>query len=178
MHAPIPTIFSLFVLPLSFFLSVLSLLLVSYHSPTIGCSPLFCLSFSWVPLSLGAYYSLTMGFPPLSASLHRVSPFQCFSLFPCFFFFFSLWSPFLPWLPSLLQQTDSMGFLPFTPKVSPIVFGLLWASFQDYPLTHWLPLPLLSTCLLHRYSFHDKIPFCLFLPYTSTSLPNSMACIR
>ena len=71
-----------------------------------------------------------------------------------------------------------MGFLPFTLKASPTVFGLLWASFQDYPPTHWLPLPLLSTCLLHRYSFHDKIPFCLFLLYTSTSLPNSMACIR
>ena len=51
-----------------------------------------------------------------------------------------------------------MGFLPFTPRASPIVFGLLWASFQDYPLTHWLPLPLLGTCLLHHYSFHDKIP--------------------
>ena len=81
-----------------------------------------------------------------------------------------------------------MGFLPFTPRVSLTVFGLLWASFQDYPLTHWLPLPLLSTCLLQRYSFHDKIPFCLFLLYTSTSRwlnkdwaiswPSSMACIR
>ena len=81
-----------------------------------------------------------------------------------------------------------MGFLPFTPRASPTVFGLLWASFQDYPLTHWLPLLLLSTCLLQRYSFHDKIPFCLFLLYTSTSRwlnkdwatswPSSMACIR
>ena len=62
-----------------------------------------------------------------------------------------------------------MGFLPFTPRASPTVFGLLWASFQDYPPTHWLPLPLLSTCLLHHYSFHDKIPFCLLLLYTSTS---------
>ena len=32
-----------------------------------------------------------------------------------------------------------MGFLPFTPKASPIVLGLLWASLQDYPPTHWLP---------------------------------------
>ena len=81
-----------------------------------------------------------------------------------------------------------MGFLPFTPRASPTIFGLLWASFQDYPPTHWLPLPLLSTCLLQRYSFHDKIPFCLFLLYTSTSkwlnkdwaisLPSSMACIN
>ena len=67
-----------------------------------------------------------------------------------------------------------MGFLPFTFRASPIVFGSLWASIQDYPPTHWLPrpLPLLSTCLLH-----DKIPFCLLLLYTSTSLPSSMACI-
>ena len=81
-----------------------------------------------------------------------------------------------------------MGFLPFIPRASPNFFDLLWASFQDYPLTHWLPLPLLSTCLLQRYSFHDKIPFCLFLLYTSTSRslnkdwatsrPSSMACIR
>ena len=62
-----------------------------------------------------------------------------------------------------------MGFLPFTLKASPTVFGLLWASFQDYPPTHWLPLPLLYTCLLHRYSFHDKISFfyscCIPLPH-------------
>ena len=43
-----------------------------------------------------------------------------------------------------------MGFLPFTPRDSPTVFDLLWASFQDYSLTHWLPLPLLSTfCIVH-----------------------------
>ena len=73
-----------------------------------------------------------------------------------------------------------MGFLPFTPRASSTVFGLLWAFFQDYPLTHWLPrpLPLFSSCLLHHYPSHDKIPFYLFLLYTSTSLPSSMACIR
>ena len=68
-----------------------------------------------------------------------------------------------------------MGFLPFTPRTSPTVFGSLWASFQDYPLTHWLPrpLPLFSLCLLYHYPFHDKIPFCLFLLYTS--LPHYLA---
>ena len=181
MHAPIPAIFSLFILPLSFFLSVLSLLLVFYYSLAMCCSPFVVFPFPGF-LSLGAYYSLTMGFPPLSASLHWVSLFRCFSLFPYFSFSSSVFPP--PFLPFfcpvifLLQETDSMRFLSFTPKVSPIVFGLLWASFQDYPLTHWLPLPLLSTCLLQRYSFHDKIPFCLFLLYTSTSLLSSMACIR
>ena len=49
-HAPIPAVFSLFFLPLSFFHSVPFLLLVSYYSPAVGCSP-FGLLFSWVPLS-------------------------------------------------------------------------------------------------------------------------------
>ena len=83
-----------------------------------------------------------------------------------------------------------MGFLPFTSRASPTVFGLLWASLQDYLSTHWLPkpLPLFNTYLLHHYSFHNKIRFCLFLLYTSTSrwlnkdwatsLPSSMTCIR
>ena len=103
-------------------------------------------------------------FPPLSLPLSVFFSLPCFSL-PRFFFpsFFCHGYLFL------LQPIDSMGFLPFTPKASPIVFGLLWASFQDYRHTHWLPQPLLSICLLHRYSFHDKIPFCLFLLYTCTS---------
>ena len=49
MYASISAMFSLFFLPLSFFLFVL-LLLVSYYFLTIGCSP-FSLFFSWVPLS-------------------------------------------------------------------------------------------------------------------------------
>ena len=74
MHAPILAVFSLFVLPLSFFLSILSLLLVSYYSLAMGCSPFLVFPFLG-SLSLGAYYSLTMSFPPLSASLHWVSLF-------------------------------------------------------------------------------------------------------
>ena len=53
MHAPIPAVFSLFVLPLSFFLSFflsILLLLVSYYSLVVGCS-LFGFFFSWVLLS-------------------------------------------------------------------------------------------------------------------------------
>ena len=74
MHTPIPAVFSLFVLPLSLFLYVLSLLLVSYYSPAMGCSPFLVFPFPRY-LSLGAYYFLTMGFPPLSAFLHWVSLF-------------------------------------------------------------------------------------------------------
>ena len=84
MHALIPAVFSLFVLPLSFFLFVLSLLLVSYYSPAVGCSPFLVFPFPGY-LSLGAYYSFTTGFSPLSASLHWVSLFQCFFSLPlCF----------------------------------------------------------------------------------------------
>ena len=59
-----------------------------------------------------------------------------------------------------------MGFLPFSPRASPTVFGLLWESFQDYPFTHWLPrpLPLFSSCLLYHYPFHDK-SCCIPLPH-------------
>ena len=59
MHAPIPAAFSLLFLPLSFFLSVLSLLLVSYYYPSVGCSlfgllgrPLG-LAFHWAFLRIG-----------------------------------------------------------------------------------------------------------------------------
>ena len=53
MHALIPAVFSLFILPLSFFLSFflsVLLLLVSYYSLAMGSSP-FGLFFSSVPLS-------------------------------------------------------------------------------------------------------------------------------
>ena len=68
----LPYFLSLFYHFFSFFLSILSLLLVSYYSPAMGCSPFLVFPFPGF-LSLGAYYSLTMGFPPLSASLHWVS---------------------------------------------------------------------------------------------------------
>ena len=155
------------------FTPFLFLLLVSY-SLVVGCS-LFGLFFSWVPLSrcfLLSYYE----FFPLGASAPLGPIISVFFALPCFSSSFR--SPFSAVVTFLLQRTDSMRFLPFTPRASPTVFGLLQASFQDYSLTHWLPLPLLSTCLLHRYSFHNKIPFCLFLLYTSSSLPSSMACIR
>ena len=70
--------FSLFVLPLSFFLSIL-LLLVSYYSLTMSCSP-FGLIFSWVSLSrclllsyheffpLGAFAPLGLPFSAMVSS--------------------------------------------------------------------------------------------------------------
>ena len=173
MHAPILAVFSLFFYhflsftPFLFYFQFLTLL--PWVVPHLVFS--FLVSFS-----LGAYYSLTMGFSPQVPLPPQVPFFRCFSLFPIFPPPFQ--SPFSAVDTFLLQRVDSMGFLPFTLRTSPTVFGLLQASVQDYPPTHWLPLPLLSTCLLHRYSFHDKIPFFLFVQYTSTPLPSSMACIR
>ena len=162
MHAHIPAAFSLFFLTLSFFLSIIFLFLISNYYLAVGCFSHLGL-FPFGSPSLGAYYSLTMGFFPQVPPPPWVPFFQCFSLFPCFSSH-SISSPlFSAVVTFLLQQTDSMGFLPFTPRDSPTVFGLLWASFKDYPPSHWLPLPLLSTCLLQRYSFQDKIPFC-FVP--------------
>ena len=34
---------------------------------------------------------------------------------------------------------DSMGYLSFVPRASPTIFGFLWASLEDCPLTCWLP---------------------------------------
>ena len=61
MHAPIPTAFSLFFLPLSFFLSILFLFLISNYYLVVGCFSHLGL-FPFGSPSLGAYYSLTMGF--------------------------------------------------------------------------------------------------------------------
>ena len=61
MHAPIPAVFSLLFLPLSFFLFILSLLLVSYYSPAVGCSPFgllgrpLGLAFHWAFLRMGLW---------------------------------------------------------------------------------------------------------------------------
>ena len=77
MHVPIPAVFSLFILPfsffLSFFLSVL-LLLVSYYSLAVSYSP-FGLFFSWVHL----YRCLLLsyhGFFPLGAPAPLGPPFS------------------------------------------------------------------------------------------------------
>ena len=100
MHALIPATFSLFF----FFLCVLFfLLLVSNYYLAVGCSPFLFFLFPGY-LSLGAYDSLTMGFPPLSTSLHWISLFRCFFLFPFL-------SPLnLPWLPSFYSKLIQWDF--------------------------------------------------------------------
>ena len=100
-HAPIPAAFCLFFVPLSFFLSVLSLLLVSYYSPVVGCSLFLVFPFPGY-LSLGAYYSLTMGFPPLKCFPPLGLPLLVFFSLPLFFpppFSPPSRDAFHPWLP-------------------------------------------------------------------------------
>ena len=50
-----------------------------------------------------------------------------------------------------------MGFLHFVPKTPPTVFGFLWASFQDCPLTPWLP---------SHYLCSERV--CYNIPYLQT----------
>ena len=59
-------VFSLFFLPLSFFLSLFLSVLFTLSFLLLSCRELFPLLIFPFPgsLSLGAYYSLTMGFPP------------------------------------------------------------------------------------------------------------------
>ena len=169
MHVPILAIFSLFVLPLSFFLSVLSLLLVSYYSPAVGCSPFLVFPFPEY-LSLGAYYSLTMSFPPLSASLHWVSLFRCFFLS----------SPVFPFLP-LFFLLPSLVFFPF-PLFFPLKFGpfnLPWLPSFYSQLIQWdfslLPLglhQLFLVCCGHPFKItHSSIgcPCHCSVQYMSTA---------
>ena len=81
---------------------------------------------------------------------------------------------FLPWLPPFYSELIQWDF-----SLLPLGLHQLFLVCCGHPfkITHSpIGCPdhchLLRTCLLH-----DKIPFCLFLPYTSTSLPSSMACI-
>ena len=123
----LPYFLSLFYHFLSFFLSVLSLFLVSYYSPAVSCSPFWSFLFLgtslWVLTTFLPCVFPLKCFPPLGLLLSMF-----FFLFP-YFFLLLLVSPFSAMVTFLLQQTDSMGFLPFTPRYSPTIFGLLWASF-------------------------------------------------
>ena len=98
MHAPIFAMFSLFFLPLSFF------------------------------LSLRSFYSQFL-------------------------------TTFLPWISPFYPQGFTNCFC--------LVVGIP-SRLPTNPLVA-RPLPLLKIHLLHHYSFRDKIQFCLFLLYTSTS---------
>ena len=147
-HAPISTMFSLFFLPLSIFFPFLCSFFLNLFYYCFYCGSLF--SHFSLPSSNGSFLS-----PPQVPPLHASPP------------------PFIYGYHPSLQWADSMGFLPFTPKVSPIVFGLLWTSLQDCPPIHWLLdhyhyQGKLNTLSFFHYTFHDKISLCLFLLFTST----------
>ena len=118
----------LFFLPLFFFLSVLFLLLISNYYLLVGCFP-FGLFFSWIPLSrclllscheLFLIWSFLFLGLSLGDSLFLSASLQCFPLHWVHLFYHGYLF--------LLYRTNLMGFLPFTPRVSPTVFGLFWAS--------------------------------------------------
>ena len=87
MHAPILAALSLFFLPLSFFLSVLFLLLIFNYYLAVGCFSHLGL-FPFGSPFLGAYYSLTMGFFPFDASAPLGSLLSVFFSLPLFFLSF------------------------------------------------------------------------------------------
>ena len=115
MHAPILATFSLVFLPLPFFLSLRSfLLLVSYYSPTVGYSPFLVLPF--LGPSLWVLTTLLPWVPPFKCFSHWVLLIRCFfSLFHVFlllpFFPPPLLSPFfLPWLPPFYSELIQWDF--------------------------------------------------------------------
>ena len=175
MHAPIPAVFSLFFLPLSFFLSVLFLLLISNYYLAVGCFSHLGL-FPFRSPSQGAYYFLTMGFFPQVPPPPQVPFFRCFSLFPCFS------SPSIPLffavVTFILQQTDSMRFLPLPLGLHQLFLVCCGHLFKITHSPIGCPYHYSVHVCCNATHFTTKFPFCLFLLYTSTSLPSSMACIR
>ena len=161
--------------PSSFSFSVFFfLLLVSNYYLAVGCSPFLVFLFPGY-LSLGAYYSLTMGFPPLSTSLHWVSLFRCFFSLPLFFLFFCFFLlnflvPFnLPCLPSFYSKMIQCDF-----SLLPLGLYQLFLVCCGHPfkITH-SPIGCPCHCSIHVYCnathFTTKFPFvrscCIPLPH-------------
>ena len=114
-------------------------------------------------------------------SLPSMAIVSCLFLFLSIFFP-SLYSGLIPWDFSLLPL-----------RASPTIFGLLWASFQDCPLTHWLPDHYHHWVnLVHSVSSTTHAMIKSFFVWSSSllsplasvdkglglALPTSMACIR
>ena len=156
MHAPIPAVFSLFFLPLSFFLSVLFLLLISNYYLAVDCFP-FGLFFSWVPLSRC-----------LLLSYHGFSPLKCFPPlgFPLLVFFsLPLFFPlpsgplFLPWLPPFYSELIQWDFSLLPPGLHQL---FLVCCGHPFKITH-SPIGCPCHCLVHvcctATYFTTKFPF-------------------
>ena len=124
---------------LSFFISVLFLLLISNYYLVVGCFP-FGLFFSWVPLSRCLLLSYR-GFFPLGASTPLgLFSFCIFSLFCVFFLPFR--SPlFLPWLPSFYSKLIQWDF-----SLLPLGLHQLFLVCCGHPfkITHPLVAPAIA----------------------------------
>ena len=175
MHAPIPIVFSLFFLPLSFFHFV-PFFYVQFLTLLLWVVPHLVFSFLG-SLSLSAYFSLTMSFSPQVPPPSQVPFFRCFPLFRVFPLPF--WSPFfLLWLPSFYSELIQWDF-----SLLPLGLHQLFLVCCGHPfkITH-SPIGCPCHCSVHvcctTTHFMTKFPFRLFLMYTSTSLPSSITCIR
>ena len=150
MHAPIPTVFSLFFLPLSFILSVLFIL----SFLLLSCHQLF-------PLRSFLFFGPSLGASP-SKHLPQVLPPPLGTSFVSSMATSSFYSEHIQW-----------EFSFFTPRASPTIFGLLWTFLQDYPPTYWMPS--YDLCLEYVYCttshFMTKFSFvcscCIPLPLGS-----------
>ena len=149
MHAPIPAAFSVFFLPLSFFFSVLFLLLISNYYLVVGCFSHLGL-FPFGSPSLGAYYSLTMGFFPLDAST-PLGPLLSVIFSLLLFFSLPLFFPlpfgslFLLWLPSFCSELIQWDF-----SLLPLGFYQLFLVCCRHPfkITH-TPIGCPCHCSVH-----------------------------
>ena len=147
MQAPISAVFSLFFLPISFFLS-----LRSFYSQFLTTL------LPWVvtPLVFSFLGSLSLG-----NSLFLSASLRCFPSLRCF-------TRFHPWLALPLIANCFNEISPFYPHQ---LFWLVVSIPLVLPTNPLVAQPLLLSRihLLHHYTFRDKILFCLFLLYTSTS---------
>ena len=150
---------------LSFFISVLFLLLISNHYLAVGCFP-FGLFF------LGPSLSVLTTLLPWVFPLRCLCPlgslfFWCFFSLPCFFLPF--WSPFLPRLPSFYSELIQWDF-----SLLPIGLHQLFLIRCGHPfkITH-PPIGCPCHCSVHvcctATYFMTKFPFvcscCMPLPH-------------
>ena len=90
-------------------------------------------------------------------------------------FFLTLLSVCVPpylWLPLFLLYCLILWDFSLCPKASPTIFGFLWASLQDCPLTCWLPCHYLcSKCACYTTLHPQKKFLVMFLSFLNFYLP-------
>ena len=111
---------------------------------------------------------LMHAFTPITHIFLHYSSFSIFLSFSCSFFF--LFLPFSsPFFPPILPCMSMAFYTAYCDRIChfyPLTtFGLLWVSFQDYPLVCWLPNHHYTVLVVPRYIFRQKW-FC-FVFYSS-----------